>query len=132
MPHITAVAIVLFAALCSPASAARIVALCVFTKSTDNLTKYVQANEFAFDDETQSLDMRVKNSSANWLFVTQKTEFLDDTFSVKIDDNGTVAAVGLRNSVPVAFRLDPDGSLDFSYITPDKPENIHFECVRDD
>jgi hypothetical protein len=121
--------LVLLFTVVGPAQAARVTVICAMLNSTDDLTKYVNANEFVFDSDTQSLDMRVKNSGANWFFVTQKTEFLDDVFSVKIGKDGTVSAAGLRNSVPVAFRLNPNGGLDFAYVTDKQVERIHYSCA---
>jgi len=125
-----ALAILLLPAFASPAYAARVAVSCAMLNSTDDLTKYVLANEFVFDTDAQSLDMRVKNSGANWLFVTQKTEFLDDAFTVRIGKDRTVSAAGLRNSVPVAFRLNPDGGLDFAYVTAERTERIHYTCSQ--
>ena len=117
-------------ALVSTATAQPETISCAIFSTTDNLTKYVLADQFVFDTDAQSLDMRVRGSQMNWLFVTQKTEFLDDVFSVRIKDDGTIAAAGLRNSVPVAFRMSPIGTLILSYITDETTERIQWKCDR--
>lgn len=123
-------AILLLGMLPGPAVAAQVALNCAFTSSTDDLTKYVLANQFIFDTDAQTLDMRVANSKMNWFFVTQKTEFIDDVFHVRFGKDGLIAAAGLRNSVPFAFRLTAAGQLDFTYFSPDAAERIQWQCSR--
>lgn len=118
-----------------PSSAAPVTLSCVFTTSNSPNHPFAQADQFVYDLEASSAELRVARSMGtdvpvNWIFVTRRSPLDDDSFAVRRTTQGVVGA-GIHGSAPHSFALSDTGLLVWSFIWfTEEPTWLVWQCQR--
>ena len=118
-----------------PTSASPITLSCQFLDSNDPNHWFAEADQFIYDLEGQSAELRVARTMGtgtpvNWIFVTRRTALDDDRFTVKETAQGIIGA-GIYGSAPHSFDLYDSGLLVWSFLWfSAQPTWLNWHCER--
>lgn len=130
------VPIIAFLLLVGPVAAAPLTVACALESTTTRATRFIEVDQFVFDFEAESMDMRSARTMGtsdpvNWLYVTRKDTIFDDVFALRKYPDGQIAGGGIAGGVPTAFNLNVRGALLMTYIVPSGgAETITWQCLR--
>ncbi|MCX5578967.1 hypothetical protein [Kaistia terrae] len=118
-----------------PAKAAPMTLACDLVATTTRATRFIEADQFVFDLEDQSVSIRAAKTigteaPVDWLFTNRTDMFGEDHFVLSRRGSDIVGA-GIYGSNPVAIRLRSDGALTWVFVDLEgTPQTMRWGCQK--